>query len=549
MNRVPRRRAMTWTVLLLAGVATLCAAAPVTWERLGDAAGEPQNWLTHSGTMLSQRYSTLSSINAANVRNLELKWVFQAHSFEKFEATPLVVDGVLYTVEAPNNIVALDATTGRIFWTFNYAPSPVARTCCGRVNRGLAVAGDTLFMGTIDAHLLAIDARSGKALWNVQVGKPEQGYALTLAPLVVRNKVIVGVAGGEYGIRGFIAAYDVASGKELWRFNTVPGPSEAGHETWSGDSWQHGGAPVWVTGSYDAALNLTYWGTGNPGPDWNGDTRAGDNLYSDSVVALDPETGRLAWHYQFSPHDEFDYDSTEVPVLADLPYQGRLRKLLLFANRNGLYYVLDRETGQFLHGNPFTTVNWTSGFTAAGRPIRVPGKVPSREGTLIQPGNQGATNWYSPSFSPRTGLFYLSAWCDTSAVYVRLEESYKEGERYTSGMPKTAFGLNRGAQNNTRLPADGHGAVIALDAVSGEKRWQLDFVDVTDSGILTTATDLLFTGNREDNFFALDARTGKILWKSNLGGAVANGPITYAVSGRQYVAVAAGNSLYVFGLR
>jgi alcohol dehydrogenase (cytochrome c) len=480
---------------------------------------------------------------------LELKWVFQAMSFEKFEATPLVVDGVLYTVQAPNDIVALDAATGRVFWTYNYTPSKAARPCCGRVNRGLAILGDTLVMGTIDSRLIAVDAKSGKPIWNIQIARPEAGYAITHAPLIVKDKVIVGVAGGEFGIRGFIAAYDVRTGKEAWKFYTIPAKGEPGNETWEGDSWKTGGASVWVTGSYDAELNLTYWGIGNPGPDWNGDSRAGDNLYSDSVVALDADTGKLKWYYQFTPHDEFDFDATQVPVLADIQFNGRPRKTMLWANRSGLYYVIDRTTGQFLTGKPFTKVTWMNGFDEKGRPKRVPGAVPSREGTLIYPSNQGATNWYSPAYSPRTGMFYIPAWDNTFSYFVKGQDDYKEGQRYVAGLHRSSFSLNRGAQNNTRQPEEGHGAVIAVDAATGERKWKMDFVDVTDAGILTTASDLLFSGNREEYFFALNARTGDLVWKTSLGGAIANGPITYSVNGRQMVAVAAGNALYVFGLR
>ena len=317
----------TWGVLFSIVFALVGSLnAQVTWERLLNANGEPQNWLTHSGTVLGQRYSTLSEITPDNVRNLELKWVFQARSFEKFEATPLVVDGVMYGSNRPTTSSRSTPRRAEVFWTYNYTPSTLARPCCGRVNRGVAIAGDTLFMGTIDARLIAVDAKNGKPLWNREIGKPEQGYAITHAPLVIKDKVVIGVAGGEFGIRGFIAAYNVATGKEMWRFYTIPGKGEPGNETWPGDSWQTGGASVWVTGSYDAALNLTYWGIGNPGPDWNGDSREGDNLYSDSVVALDADTGKLKWHYQFTPHDEFDYDATQVPVLADVEYQGRPRK-------------------------------------------------------------------------------------------------------------------------------------------------------------------------------------------------------------------------------
>jgi len=382
-------------ILVICATATL--EAQVTFDRLLNAAKEPQNWLTYSGSTMSQRYSTLSQITPGNVKNLELQWIYQSHSLEKYEATSLVVDGVLYTVQAPNDIVAIDAVTGRVFWTYSYAPDKDARPCCGRVNRGLAILGDTLFMGTIDAHLIAVDAKNGKPLWNVTIAKAAAGYALTHAPLIVKDKVIVGTAGGEYGIRGFIAAFDAKTGREAWRFYTIPGPGEPGSETWTGDSWKMGGASVWMTGSYDPEQNLTYWGIGNPGPDWNGDSRPGDNLYSDCVVALDPDTGKLKWYYQFSPHDEFDFDSVQVPVLADMEWRGRPRKVMLWANRNGLMYVIDRSTGQFLLGKPFVEVNSMTGFDEKGRPIRAAGKVPTPEGTLIMPGNQGGTNWYSPS--------------------------------------------------------------------------------------------------------------------------------------------------------
>ena len=523
--------------------------AQVTPDRLRDAAREPQNWLTYSGTYFSQRYTNLSQITPANVRDLELKWVFQAASFEKFEATPLIVNGILYTVQPPNDIIALNAATGRIYWTYSYSPDPTARVCCGRVNRGLAIHGDTLFMGAIDGRLLALDAKTGKPLWKTTVARAAAGYSLTHAPLVIKDKVIVGAAGGEFGIRGFLAAYDVRTGAELWRFHTIPGPGEPGHDSWSGDSWKTGGGSIWVTGSYDPDLNLTYWGTGNPGPDWNGDSRLGDNLYSDSVVALDADTGKLKWHYQFTPHDELDYDSTQVPVLADLNWQGQPRKLMLWANRNGLYYVLDRVTGQFLTARPFTKVTWMDGFDERGRPRKLNSAVPTGEGTRVYPGVQGGTNWYSPSFSPRTGLFYISTWDQTYSYFVKKPETYQEGQRFVGGYPRASFALTRGAQANTRRPQDGHGAILALDALTGNEKWRLDFVDVTDSGILTTATDLLFAGNREDQFFALDARTGQILWKTSLGNSTTNGPVSYSVDGRQFVAAAAGNCLFVFGLR
>jgi alcohol dehydrogenase (cytochrome c) len=532
-------------------------SAQVSFDRLLNAAKEPQNWLTYSGSMMSQRYSPLTGITPENVKNLELQWVYQARSLEKFEATALVVDGIMYTVQAPNDVLALDAATGRVFWTYQYTPSPAARPCCGRVNRGLAILGDTLFMGTIDAHLVAIDAKNGKPLWDTVVAKPEAGYAITHSPLIVKDKVIVGTAGGEYGIRGFIAAYNVRTGKEAWRFYTIPGPGEPGHETWAGDSWKTGGASIWMTGSYDPEANLTYWGVGNPGPDYNGDLRKGDNLYSDSVVALDADTGKLKWYYQFSPHDEFDYDSVQVPVLADIAWrenngQTRPRKLMLWANRNGLFYALDRTTGEFLKGTPFVEVTWMNGFDEKGRPMRVPGKVATSEGTLIFPGNHGGTNWNNPAFSPRTGLFYVGAWAGYSSVFKKEDDEYTEGRRYVGGGQRSAIVAGATAPvspTNTRKESEGYGTIRALDAITGERKWEFKMNEVTDAGILTTASDLLFSGGREGYFFALDARNGSLLWKVAVGGNVASGPMTYSVGGRQYVTVAAGVSLFTFALR
>lgn len=528
-------------------------AGQVTFDRILSADKEPQNWLTYSGSVLGQRYSLLDEITPDNVKNLELQWIFQASSLEKFEATSLVVDGVLYTVQAPNDVVALDAATGRTFWTYSYTPSLKARPCCGHVNRGLAILGNTLFMGTIDAHLLAVDAKNGHLMWDTTVAKAESGYALTHAPLVVKDKVIVGTAGGEFGIRGFIAAYDVHTGKEAWRFYTVAGPGDPGRGSWGGDSWKTGGSSIWVTGSYDPELNLTYWGTGNPGPDWNGDTRPGDNLYSDSVVALDADTGKLKWFYQFSPHDEFDHDSVQIPVLADLEWPDksgtkRLRKLMLWANRNGMFYVLDRTTGEFLSAKPFAEVNWVSGFDEKGRPIRAPGKVPTVEGSTIAPGSEGATNWYSPSYSQKTGLFYVSTWDGYSSIFFRVPVKYTEGRVYAGGWPQSHVPDTR-TPENVRTYEEGYGAVRAIDPLTGQRQWEFKMNDVTDAGVLSTASNLVFSGGREGYFFALDARSGELLWKATLGGVVASGPMTYSVNGRQYIAVAAGHSLFAFALK
>jgi alcohol dehydrogenase (cytochrome c) len=374
-----------------------------------------------------------------------------------------------------------------------------------------------------------------------------------MAPLIVKDKVLVGRGGGEYGIRGIVAAFDARTGKEVWRFYTIPGPGEPGHDTWPGDTWKTGGGSTWVTPSYDPALNLTYWGIGNPGPDWNPDLRPGDNLYTDAVVALDADTGQLKWHFQFSPNDPYDYDSVQVAVLADLNWRGVPTKAMLWANRNGFFYVLDRANGRFLFGTPFVKVNWASGLDAKGRPI----PTPQPPGQPTWPGNQGGTNWFSPSFSPRTGLFYVSAWEDYASIFRKEAAQYVPGRNFAGGgsIPLTpvpgapGIRIGRSTPINNWTDAVGHGTVMAIDPQTGQKKWTFRQYDVSDSGILTTASDLLFTGGREGSFYALDARTGAELWKASLGGQIVNGPMTYAVDGKQYVTVISGNSLLTFGLR
>jgi alcohol dehydrogenase (cytochrome c) len=538
-------------LLLLFSLIPCSLCAQVSSDRLLHTSSEPQNWLTYSGSYMSQRYSPLQQISLANVKNLELKWVFQAQSLQKFETTPLVVDGIMYITQAPDDILALDPKTGRAFWLYHYAPSPDVRPCCGQVNRGVAILGDTLFMTTIDAHLVAVDAKNGHPLWNIKLAEPASGYAMTVAPLVIKDKVVIGMAGAEYGIRGFISAYDAQTGKESWRFYTTAGPGEIGNETWRGDDWARGGASIWTTGSYDPDLNLTYWGIGNPGPDYNSAMRPGDNLFSDSVVALDADTGKLKWYFQFTPHDVHDYDSTQVPVLVDTNWNGSPRKLMLWGNRNGFFYVLDRTTGKFLLGRPFVKVNWASGLDETGRPI----VTPPAPGTPTYPGTQGGTNWYSPSYSPHTGLFYIPSWQEYAAIFNQVPVQFREGQNFGGGNITPTIpgnqnpGLSRQGPINTYTDAVGHGAVVAIDPSTGEKKWSFDMYDVTTSGILTTASDLLFVGGREGYFQALNAKSGVLLWKESLGGEIAAGPMSFEVDGKQYIVIASGNSLFAFALR
>jgi len=540
-----RRRVMLPGLAASAAIAAaVSASADVTFERILHAEREPQNWLSYSGTLSNRRYSLLDQIDIETVKDLELAWVWQARSLEKFEATPLVVDGVLYTVQAPNDVVALDAETGRPFWSYHHEPSPEARLCCGRVNRGLAILGETLYMGTIDAHLVAIDAVSGELVWDAKVADAADRYSITMAPNAIKDKVIIGTAGGDMGIRAHISAFDAETGDEVWRFYTIPAPGEPGNETWSGDSWRTGGAAVWNVAAYDPETNLAFWGTGNPAPDWDGSTRLGDNLYSNSVVALDVDTGELRWYYQFTPHDELDYDSTQVPVLADIDWQGAPRKVMLWANRNGLMYLLDRVTGEFLLGKPFVENNWWAGFDESGRLLRLPGMEVTPEPKVFKPHVHGATNWAPPSFSPRTGLYYVSHWERSSIVGI-------EGQ-----FPQPA-GVNRrqtsmGQINLERFFNDddeAYGVIRAYDPETLDVVWEHRMADITWAGVLSTAGDVVFGGGREGHFVALDARTGELLWKASLGGQINSAPMTYAVGGRQHVAIAAGNALFVFRLR
>lgn len=513
------------------------AFSPVTWERLIDAESEPENWLMYSGTLDSKRFSGLDEINTSNVGELEMKWAYQIPVIDRAETVPTVVDGIMFITEAPSNLVAVDAATGRVYWRYDHELPEDLRICCGRNNRGVAILGETLFMSTLDAHLVAIDARTGNVLWDKEVAPYDSGYSKTAAPLIVKDKVITGIAGGEYGIRGFIDAYDAVTGELAWRTYAIPGEGEPGNDSWSGDSWKTGGAATWITGSYDPDLNLIYWGTGNPGPDWNGDVRLGDNLYSDSALALNGDTGELEWYFQFTPHDVHDYDAIQVPILADIDYEGQNRKVMMWANRNAFFYTIDRETGEFLVGKPYATQTWAQGLDAKGAPIRTPGMAPTYEGIMVSPPIVGATNWYSPAFSKQTGLFYVTSF-DGEQEFFKRNEDYEEGEQFTGGggrytQPMDAF----------------HSAIRAINPATAEIEWEFPIMPRSSAGITTTAGGLLFSGSADGYFFALDAATGEELWHISLGRRVHAAPMTYAIDGKQYVTMASGNVVYTFALR
>jgi alcohol dehydrogenase (cytochrome c) len=518
--------------LLSANLFAVSAIGQVTFERLLHSAREPQNWLTYSGDYGGHRFSGLDQVNANNAHSLVAKWVYQTAATGKFESTPLVVDGILYATGQDDRAFALDARTGRPLWLYQHELPTDIRPCCGRVNRGLAILGGKVFFATLDAHVIALDEKTGNVMWDVAVTDYKKGYSFTAAPLALKGLVIVGVSGGEYGIRGFIDAYDANTGQRKWRFYTVPGPGEPGHDTWEGESWKIGGAPAWMTGVYDAVTNQLLWTTGNPSPSNRGEGRAGDNLYSNSLLSLDPDTGRLSWYFQFTKHDEHDWDATQVPVIFD---SGR-KHLVAQANRNGFFYILDRDTGKLVSANTFARITWSDTKDREGRPLANEQSSPTPQGRTVCPGALGATNWMSPSFDLQTKLFYVTAreQCDTFST---APQPYEPGHAY---------------YGSAYFPSDRAepywGALRAIDPATGRLKWEFRHISPTWSGVLSTAGGLLFTGDAEGNFIALNALTGKPLWHFQMGGAVYASPMAYAVDGKEYVAIAAGSSLYAFGL-
>lgn len=497
-------------------------------------------WTSHGRNAAAWRYAEHNEINAANVARLAPKWIRQVSGGGRMEGTPLVRDGVLYATGSANLAFALDLLTGRELWRHQTPVPPGAQGCCGTVNRGFALAGDRLFKVNFEGALVALDAKTGEKLWEAKLADHKDGYSATVAPLIAGDKVIVGIAGAEFGTRCFLDAYSITTGERLWRFWTVPAPGEPGGDTWPsggklGDAWKRGGASTWITGSFDPELNLIYWGTGNPGPDMNGDVRPGDNLYSCSVVAVDATTGKLRWHYQFTPHDVHDWDATEDMVLVDLAMGGRTVKALLHADRNGFYYTLDRVTGKVLAAKPYTQVSWSKGLDANGRHILVPGQDPTEAGNKACPGLGGGHNWQPTAYSALTGLYYFGS-TDGCHLYYRTEHEPVHGQWYqlstVGGVPHE----------------ETSGSVVAVDPKTGATAWRLPLLSAPSGGMLATGGGLVFTGDNQGYFMALDARTGKVLWRFPCGAAVASGPISYRFRGKQYVAVMAGSSVMVFGL-
>jgi alcohol dehydrogenase (cytochrome c) len=497
------------------------------------------NWTSYNGDYSGRRYSSLSEIDTNNVEKLAAKWVFHVQNSNRLEVTPVVVSGMMFATSA-NDAFAIDAKTGRQVWHHTRQNSENLIDDASRhINRGVGVWHSRVYMETDNAHLLCLDARSGSLLWEVAYADWNKNYGATSAPLVVKDKVIVGTSGGDDGVRGFVAAYDAMTGKLAWRFWTIPAPSEFGSSSWPGEEYLHGGGTTWMPGTYDPELNTIYWGTSNPAPDFDGSGRPGDDLYTDCVVALDPDTGKLKWYFQFTPHDLFDYDATETPILVDAAYEGKPRKLLVQANRNGYVYVLDRTNGEYLSAAPFVDkLNWARGIDANGRPIRTDVQ-PTVQGSRVCPGYSGATNWYAPSYNESThSIYFLSLeQCQTYFSAPKLEHFKETNTYYSTGVK--------------HIPGEvSQKFLLAYNLDTGTFLWKYPQVGSgrSSGGTMTTAGGLVFFGDDADSFEAVDARDGKPLWHFNTGQEFGASPMTYAIDGKQYVAIAAGSDIFSFAL-
>jgi alcohol dehydrogenase (cytochrome c) len=514
-------------------------SAAIDGKDLLNGLANPARWLTHSGDYAGTRHSPLKQITPENVAKLAPAWSFETGlgygRQAKFEATPIAIDGTLYVTGLNNNAWAIDGRTGTPIWHYERQLPAALRVCCGMANRGFAVHGGRLYMATLDAHVMALDLKSGKPVWDVPLVDYRLGYSSTAAPLVVKDKLIVGMAGGEFATRGFLDAYSLADGKRLWRFHTIPAPGEAGGDTWPAGHFERGGGATWITGSYDPELNLVFWGVGNPNPDFYGGNRKGDNLYTASVVALDADTGKLRWHFQYTPHDEHDWDSNQIQVLADLTIGGRPRKTLITANRNGFFYVLDRTNGAFIQAKPYVTTTWATEVDAKGRPIELPNQRPTQAGTRTCPDLAGGSSFTSPSFDAGRRLFFVSA-RETCQVFL----SYPPPENYQLG----AMVMGGGSRNR-----GGTGVLRAIDPVTLQKKWEVAYGSPSYSGVLSTASGLVFAGDDEGTLMGVHADSGKLLWRHQLPGMFWGAPSTVVVDGRQLVLMAAGQTLTAFALK
>ncbi|MGD8830640.1 MAG: PQQ-dependent dehydrogenase, methanol/ethanol family [Pseudomonadales bacterium] len=505
---------------------------PVTDADLEIGTDDASRWLLYGGDYANHRFSPVKTLNPETAPDLQVAWAFPTGTLGQFEVSPVVYDGIMYVSSSYNRLFALDARTGELYWRYDRVLPEDLRLCCGPMNRGVGIHGDTVLMATLDAHLMAFNRLSGEILWDVEVADYEKGFSTTSAPFVLKNMAIIGVAGGEYGVRGFFDAYDIDTGKRLWRHYTVPAAGEPGSETWEGTSYETGGSPAWTSGAYDPETDTLFWTTGNPSPDWNGEDREGDNLFSDSLLAVDPKTGEQKWYFQFTPHDVWDYDGNTQLFLVDIERDGQPVKAVVQANRNGFFYILDRTTGAFISASPYLEqVNWAT-IDGAGRPVVSPSAEPlENPEARVCPGNMGGMNGaWSGAFDPRLGLVFIPA-IESCQMYQKGISVHMEGQEYLGGMPLTTDVDN---------DAD-YGHISAIDAATGEVRWRFHDHDPMAAGVVATAGGVMISGTQDGHAIALDSATGELLWKFRVGGGVRSQPIVFELDGQPYVAIGAGN--------
>jgi alcohol dehydrogenase (cytochrome c) len=509
------------------------SVGPVSTEMLLAGPSDPSRWLLYGGDYRNFRHSPLKTLNPATAGKLQVAWAFPSGTLGQFEVSPVVYGGVMYVTSSYNRLFALDAKTGALLWRYDHPNPKNLRLCCGPPNRGAAIAGDNVLMATLDAHLVAFDRKTGELRWNVELANYKDGFSATSAPLVVGNLAIIGIAGGEYGVRGFFDAYDVNTGERVWRHYTIPAKGEPGNETWAGDSWERGGAPAWTQGGYDPSTDTLFWTTGNPSPDWNGDDRTGDNLYSDSLLAVEPKTGKLKWHFQFTPHDLWDYDGNTQIFLVDTTIDGKPVKAIAQANRNGYFYLIDRVSGKFLRATPYMEqVNWATIDPVSGRPNVNPKALPSEDTTeRVCPSNLGGMNGaWTGAYNPDLGFAYIPE-IESCQIFQKGIAVYTKGMPYLGGLPDT----------KDAKEGKSYGVLAAVDVATGKVAWRYRDPFPLGGGTLSTAGGVVFTGNLTGDALAFDAKTGKELWRFRMGGGVRSQPIAYQLDGRTYVAIASGS--------
>ena len=512
---------------------------PITSQMLVESQSNySDSWIQYGGDYANHRHSPIKALSPDNVKDLEFAWSLPTGTQGQFAVSPIVYDGIMYVTSSFNRLFAVDAKTGELYWRYDHPLPQDLRLCCGPANRGASIHRDTILMATLDAKLLAFNRLTGEKLWESEIIEYYKGFSATSAPLVVKNLAVIGVGGGEFGIRGFFDAYDIETGARVWRHYTVPAEGEPGYESWSGNSFETGGAPAWTIGAYDSELDLLYWTTGNPSPDWNGDARLGDNLFSDSVLAIDPDSGERKWYYQFTPHDVWDYDGNTHLFQVDLNQGESVTKALVQANRNGFFYAINRENGEFIRATSYMEqLNWAESMEQNGRPVVNPEAMPSEEPTMrVCPGALGGMNGsVSGSVNTSLNLAFLPV-IESCQLMQKGISMHVEGQIFMGGLPVSVDGVS---DESGETPSYGH--ITAMNYQTGEVAWRHYDAEPMLAGTLSTEGGLVFSGSQTGHAFALNAETGEEVWRARLGGGIRSQPIAYEIDGESYVAIASGN--------